>query len=461
MKNQLFLFLAALLTLSPLCSEGKNEYTSYIKMLKNELGDYSPSKDDFDNVRETKIFQDSYLHIYQTTIDGKGKMVKRYKWWPDTEKTINFSMSAKAILREKVTSSKEELANGIVKSEFTVANFTEHFGVCKAGISFGVINSQDVLKGMSVFGKWVKKSQDKISALTVPLMLASGKVLLAPVPEPTHKAAATTALVVAAGAELASRLTGWLLGDVLSKNIDEEGNVILDKDHIKNNYPGFEEVLVKLRNLEGTKVKTVWEYGKGYTKIDIATHLSDVKEEDKELIAKMIYRTNPVGARHFLPKDKTNAKKWIVQADEFASLLSICGIDFDQLNGEVRVRNRGTKYRKDYTDEKAFGRKEVPVVTLDIDQNYPNSIMFAKKLKDSNDLNIKLIPRGKILIATAKDGETNVPTYVREITCEGDLKNVLRKHIDESSMLMYVDMEESSVSITGSYQQIRFSDIER
>ena len=87
--------------------------------------------------------------------------------------------------------------------------------------------------------------------------------------------------------------------------------------------------------------------------------------------------------------------------------------------------------------------------------------MFAKKLKDSNDLNIKLIPRGKILIATAKDGETNVPTYVREITCEGDLKNVLRKHIDESSMLMYVDMEESSVSITGSYQQIRFSDIER
>ena len=459
MKKQLFLFLAALLTLSPFCSEGKNEWTSYIKMLKNELGDYSPSKEDFDNVRETKIFQDSYLHIYQTTIDGKGKMVKRYKWWPDTEKTINFSMSAKAMLREKITSTKEELAKGIVKSEFMVMKFSERLGVCNAGVSFGVINSQDVLKGLAAWGKFIKKNQKTITKWTSEV-ISGAKDMLSSKDEKEQQAAIAV-LAVACGVEFASRFSGWLFGDVLSKNIDEEGNYILDGDYVKKIYPGFKQVLVKLRNLEGTKVKTVWEYGKGYTKIDIATHLSEVKEEDKELIAKMIYRTNPVGARHFLPKNKENAKKWTVKADEFASLLSVCGIDFDQLEGEVRVRNRGTKYRKDYPDEKAFGRTEVPVVTLDIDQNYPNLIMFAKKLKNNNDLNIKLIPHGKILIATAKDGETNVPTYVREIPCEGDLKNVLRKHINKSSMLKYVDMEESSVSIQGNYQQIRLRDIER
>ena len=458
MKATVFL-LTFLLTFSSLCVKGDN-LKSYIKWVKEECGDYTPSTDDYDNVRETKMYGDSYLHTYQNTIDGKGKITKKYKWWLDTEKTINFSHTAKAILREEITSTKKELEKGIVKSEFTVMNFTENFGICRAGGSFGIISSNDVLKGLVKFGMFINNQQSIISKATGTAIAASISALLAPVPEPGHKAAALTTLLVASGIEGASRLTGWLLGSKLSNNVDEKGNIIMDGEKAKKYFPEFEKVLFKLRKLEGTRVVAVWEQGKGYTKIDIATTSDMVSEEDKQLIVKMIYRTNPVGVRNFYPKDKENAKKWVVKAKDFEAVLSLCGIKFNRLLGDVQVRHRGTKDRKDYQDEEALGRKVVPVVTLDIDKNYPNFIKFNQKVKDAAELDIKLIPSGKIMIATKKL-EENAPTYIREISCTGNFENILRKHIKPDSMLLYVDMEESSIKVQGSYQQIRFHKVER
>lgn len=437
-----------------------DDWKPYIDWVKKECGNYTPSNDDFDNVRETKMCGDNYLHVYQNTIDGKGKITKRYKWWPDTNKTINFSHAAKAILREEITSTTQEMEKGIVKSEFYVMNFTEHFGVCRAGMSFGIISSNDILKGLVNFGTFITTNQKKITAVTIPAIGLALKALVAPVPEATHKAVALTTLLVASGIEGASRLTGWLLGSKLSQTVDEKGNLILDGDKAKEYFPGFEKVLFKLRKLEGTRVVTVWEQGKGYTKIDIVTN-ENVSEEDKQLIAKMIYRTNPVGARHFYPKNKENAKKWLVGAKDFESVLSLCGIEFKELKGEVQVRHRGTKHRKNFDDEKALGRKEVPVVTLDIDKNYPNFIKFATNIKNDADLDVKLTPRGRILIATTKPEEKNAPTYIREIQCDGDFENILRKHIKPDSMLLYVDMEESSIKIKGSYQQTRFQKVQQ
>ncbi len=448
--------MTALFCLAPAAQSADN-WKPYIDWLKKELGKDTPSKEDYDNVRDTKLHGDNYMHIYQTTVDGKGKVTKKYKWWFDSKKTVNFSHSSKAVLREKIISTREELEKGIVKSEFTVLNFTEQFGVCTGNISFGILSSDDVLKGLVGLGNLLNKHQDTITKMTMSTISASAGILLAPAPEPVHKAAALTALLTAAGVEAATRLTGWLLGNKLSKNVNENGEWILSEETTRKLYPGFEKVLAKMRNLEGTKVRSVWEYGKGYTKIDISNTLSDVTEEDKQMIAKLIYRTNPVGARHFYPKNKENKKKWIVGAKDFEAVLSICGVEFNHLQGEVQVRNRGIKYRK-FDDENALKRKEVPVATLDIDKNHPNMFIFSEKFENKDALRVKMIPRGKILIATKKAEEKDAPTYIKEISCTGDLENVMRKHIKSDSLLRTVEMEESSVKINGNYQQIRYRD---
>lgn len=449
MKKSILLFVLSLLISSPFCLSG-NAWKSYLDIIREELGKEPPQTGLNDNVRDTKMHGDQYLHFFQNTIDGRGKITKKRKWCPDTRKTINFSHSMRATLIERVTSTQEELQKGILKSEFTVQKFSEHFGIGKAGVTFGIISSNEVLKGLVEIGKAITKNEKQIISASSTAVAAALKFFL-------HVPWERGVPISLKAATVVTKLIKWYLGDKLSKEIDEDGNYLLTSEDVRDKFPEFENVLIKLRNLEGSKVKTVWKQGIGYTKIDISTlNTKEVTEEDRKLIAKMIYRTNPVGAQHFYPKDKENAKKWNIEAQEFASVFSLCGIEFNRLEGNVWVRNRGTKYRKDYHDECALGRNEVPVVTLDIDPNHSNSLLFVPKIKTRDDLTVKLTPIGKILIATKKNNEKNIPTYIREISCSGNFENVLKKHIKGDSMLLYVDMEESSLKVQGQYLQQRF-----
>ena len=427
---------------------GDEGWKSYMAIVREVVGDvYNPKEEDYDNVRETKIYKDNYLHTYQSVIDGKGKVIKKYNWWPDSERKINFSHSAKAVLKEKIISTKEELETGIVKSEFSVVNFSEQFGVCSVGQSFGICNSQDMMKTLIEIGSFAKDNKKVVGQLRNAIVLLGVK----------RQKGALLMILTALGVDAFNRIA-VSVGEKIKAITDEDGNFVLSDADVRKYYPGFEKVLLKIRNLEGTEVRTVWVQGKGYTQIDIKFSTADVTEEDRKLLATMIYRMNPIGARHILPKDKERkiGSKWVITANDFAALFSICGIEFDKLSGEIWIRNRGTKNRNDFVDELDLGRKVVPVVTLDIDKNYHNEIKFVRKLKRNATLDLRMFPQGRLQMATIGQNETNVPTYIREINCEGDFRNFLKKDIRKGSLLKIVDMETGSVKADASYQQIRY-----
>ena len=427
-------------------SETQREFEDWLPRMKEIFGEDQPTTSDISNVevRELKYPGQRFQHMARTDIDGEGKSRKKiWNFWP-TETRFHFQHETSFILLEEITSTEEEIDKGIIKSKYTVQIFNERLKSAKGGMDFELFSSEDLLKYLKEIGE---EHGDKIKNAAKG-MIVFGLSELFLIPEPTvTKIDALKSL--AGGAAL---MSSWFALEKVKSNVDEDGNVIFSKKQVEEFFPECSAVIAKLRNLEGTEVLTTWKPEKGYTQFDI-NDIPNLSHEDKEMVAKMIFRFNPVGVKSVLPDDKKKDNVWRIDVKKvLGSVLTTAGIDYDSLDGYIAVKDCGVG--KGHFEDETFLTKqsETDITTLKTVDAVDNTISFIKTFKDKSQLKMNARPKdGAIVVVTPQKGHSG-PRYVKKVDMDAKILN----HIDKpEGLLKNIDFEENTVRIHIIYTQIR------
>ena len=441
----------------------------WLDRLKDIVGDAGHTKCQVDNVRETKYPGETYVHNFNSDIVGSGRAVttRSIKWF-STKKTINLHHISNAIVIEKIISTQDELNAGTIRSEFTVQSITETIKSANGKIEIGpAFDSAAVCSFIKTLAENSPEVRATLNTIGGAMFAAGMTAITAPVPEFIHKVAGAGTAILGA----ALRGGVWLLYEFVPKNTDEDGNWILSEKTVKNKFPGYNKVVLKLRKVAGTKVRTIWEYDKGYSSVKIINpDGKKLDEKDKELIAKMIYRTNPVGGRFVFPAGYEKKDRWIINTADIGGMLFSAGIDYDSLAGTIGVRNSGISKRTFEDEAKLNNRKAVDVLTVRVDQarkdRKKNEIIFkktfyekssSKKNKVESQIEASITPVGHMLIMLADTQSLkSTPIYVREAHFTGNFAGKLEK--EAKSLFAQVEFEESSMNARFDYVQLRQSE---
>jgi len=443
MKKAL-LFAALSLVINVYCAD--DGFKDWMPRLKEIFGNDMPYKptENKDLVRETKFPGERYYHFFNSNTTGTGRVIKKHFWWFDTGRSISFHNQVSIILREEIVSSQKELDDGIIKSKFTVQRFSEFMGNVKGKTDFGITDSTVLAKKILDFGKEHGRDLKDEGRRD----LTKGTLEIVAVPDPIDKILGLTKVMKGA-LYLALH---WFTTDYVPKKVDNDGFYKLDSDDVKKRYPAYKEIIEKIRNIEGTEITATWQVGVGYTEIKIKPAAHNIKEEDCELLAKMIYRMNPVGARSIIPKGKENNNYFTVNAADICGLVLPAGADYNTLSGSITFRNRG-KDSMDYPDEVKNQRAETPIRRLSIADDFGSKITFGKKFKDGSLLTFTVAPRGKFEVATDEGKNGDAPVYVRHVEIEGDLNGEIIA--GEGSFWSYMEIEKTSLEMKCVYNQLR------
>ena len=422
------------------------EWITRLKEIFRDNEPYVPEKDP-GIVKETKYPGEIYTHFFKSDITGIGRAVtERSISWFNSEKSMRFHHQANVIIIEEIVSTESELAAGVVKSKFTVQRFDETFASLKGKMEIGPIGSERLVKALMYLGK---QYGAKLKISGVSLIAVGLGVVKMPLPEMTHKIGA--AGTVALGAALWA--IGWVTADVLPKEFDESGYKKLSPDYVKKVFPAYREVVARTRHLEGSTAEAEWQVKKGYTSVKIRPADPQITEDDCRVLAKMIYRMNPVGSRKVLPKGYENKKFWRFKAEDIGGMITVAGADFDTLRGTVTVRNNGKSVKK-YPDEQDLKRPKVPVAMLETAEQFGNKIFFVKKFQDGSSLKLSAVPVFKIEMIVDDDRPGAAPVYVRNVSISD---STLEGRMDKNSsgFWEHVAYEESSLKFTCEYNQLR------
>ena len=454
MKKHTFLTVACLLFSSLLYAAPQREYEDWLPRMREIFGDEQPTISDISSVevRELKYPGQRFQHIAKTDIQGTGKNRKRiWGFWP-IEKNFSFQHETSFILLEEITSTDEDLDEGIIKSRFRVQMFNERLMSAKADMLYGgFISSKDILKSLKKLGE---DYGTKIELAAKGMIALGVAQLLAPEPVVSKIGAITN---LAAGGAL--KLVSWMAIEKIGGIQDEDGNLILSEKQVHDLFPEFTNVIAKLRKLEGTEVLTTWVPDKGYTQFEI-NDIPGLSKEDKELIAKSVFRFNPVGVNSVLPKNKKGEDNiWAIDVKQvFGGILTTTGISYNSLDGTIWVKDCGVGTQ--HYDDEAFLTKqdETDVTTLKTVEGHDNTITFYKEFKDHSFLRTNARPeKGTIVVVTPQKGHPG-PRYIKSMETEGKILN----HIDKpAGLLTDINFEENSVTLHFVYVQVRMTDAKK
>ena len=425
------------------------------KELANGVPAYNIDKINKGNVRETKYPGERYTHILKSDITGTGRGVVRRKIsWFNTEKRIHLHHTSDAVITEEILSSEKELNDGIIISKFTILHFSEKIGSAKSAITIGQLKCEDAAKLLKELGK---KYHDVLQTTAKGLIAGGLMALQASLIPGPHQVATAPASVAAIPAGLAIHFLDWFLNKKLPEITDPDGFYKLDDKDVKARFPEYESIVAKIRHLEGSEIEAVWQYDIGYTKIDLKNAPpeiteEEITEEDKDLIAKMIYRMNPICARTIFPANNKDKRRWSIDAGDIGGMVLGTGIDYNNLTGSIHILNRGSGTRH-WKDEEELGRSSVPINRIDIDTYWSNKINFSKIFKDKSKLNVGLIPAKGHMTIVLDDGGKKSPVYVRELYIEGKMDSRLKK--EPKSLLAIVEFDEANLKMQCSYVQHR------
>ena len=425
----------------------------WIDKLRDIVGSSNHTPGVVDNLRETKYPGEVYLHNFNSDAIGRGKAVtKRSIKWFSSTKVLNLHHTSNAIVVEKIKSTQDELNQGILKSEFTVQTISESIKSANGKIQIGPVFDSalvcSTIKKLAQYSPEVRSAGEKIAGGFIGAGMAA---VLAPAPELVHKICGLGSVAIGGIIKLGL----YMFYDVIPPNVNDDGEWILSEENVKKRFPEYNKVVLKLRNVAGTKVETVWEYDKGYTSVKIINpDGKKLDEKDKELIAKMIYRTNPVGARLVFPVGYEKMSRWTINSADIGGMLLNVGIDYDSLSGQINVRNRGVG-KREYDDENELKRKSVDVLTIAVDPlaATESKIIFNKKYNDKSSVSAAIKPIGHMLIVLDNNKETAAPIYVREAHFTGKLAGKLEK--EKKSFLVDFKFEETSLDVKFDYVQLR------
>lgn len=394
-----------------------------IEYLRAAVRDDGPSfTGKCEDVRELKYPGQRFVHDIAMTIEGTGTAVTPRCWgWFKTRKTMYLRHVSHVMMIESIESTPEELGKGIVKSRYKVQRLDEQLESATTKISVGKFDSAAFFKCIKTLCE--KSDLDKVEGSELRKYIAK--------------------------LDYFKRLVTWVDGRIAS-----DGTFVASENFVSKNLPGYSAAVGLLHDFTGTELVSKWEFKKGYTSINFGK--TNLKEKDKKMIAKLIYRTNPLSVNDVLPADKKSGDRWIIDSRVIGGAVFDLGLDFDQVDGAIQCRHRGTELldEEDAADEfRLLSKQNMQAKVLDVPRDDRNKLELVTSNNDQlGDVAVSFSPYGKILIFDEHDKEGRHIYYLREVEMDGIVKSKISKR---TNLLKDVEFTGTDLKVHLDYTQSR------
>lgn len=419
------------------CADENSKMKEMINFLNDKVGrcpNPGNKESDMDTIREDKRPGDLFSHVFHMNIQGKASaLTKRYIQWWKTKNTVRFFHETNLVIAEKITSTKDDLDNGIIKSKFDVQLFSENLISADLNVEFGKVSTKDfvpLIKEISKASPFLKKAGTTLFMTGLTFSSA-----VATLPE-------GLALSVAGGA---LHLIAWG-ADMVDKKSTQDGYIRISDKTLQERCPEYSSFVTKLRNYEGTEIEAVWECGKGYTSVKIR---SDATDDEQELLAKLIYRSNPIAASELYPEELGERK--VINAEKIGGMIFTHAVDYDRVTGIFTVKNRGTTTLNDddIQDITSFAKtKDIRFAEIGIVENGTGGIKLVTKTDSTESISLMFIPHGKFYILR---DVPNMPEFVKHAELTGEINAKIN---NKKGFLQEISIDERDAKVNVIYDQI-------
>ncbi len=381
-----------------------------------------------EDVRELKYPGQRFVHEILMTIEGTGTAVTPRCWgWFKTRETMYLRHVSHAMMIESIESTPEDLEKGIIKSRYRVQRLDEQLEA--ANWKVRVENPAGTKSfDSAVIGRWVKTLCEKFGPDKID---DDNKWWQRSPMEHVDR------LIVA-----------------IDENITSDGTFVASKEFVSKHAPEFSSVIAKLHDFMGTELVSTWAFGKGYTSIKFLK--TSLNELDRNMIAKLIYRTNPMSVNDVLPEDKKAGDCWTIDSRVIGGAVFDLGLDFDQVDGAVQCRHLGVELldKDDAADEfRLLSKPQMQAKALSIPRDERNKMELVTRNNDKyGDVAVAFSPYGKVLVFDEHDKKGRHIYYVRELNMDGIVKSRITKR---ANLLKDVEFTGTDLKVRLVYTQTR------
>ena len=356
-----------------------------------------------EDVRELKYPGQRFLHDIIMTIEGTGTAVTPRCWgWFKTRKAMYLRHVSHALMFESIESTPEDLEKGIIKSRYKIQRLDEQLEAASLKIAFETSGGTELFDSAEM-GRCVKTWCEK---------LGSDKI------ENDNR------WWLLSNVKLFNRFLLWT-----DKMLTSDGTLVADKDFLSKHLPGYETAVALLHDFTGTELVSTWEFGKGYTSIKFLK--TSLNESDRNMIAKLIYRTNPMSVNDVLPADKKAGDSWTIDSRVIGGAVFDLGLDFDQVDGAVQCRHLGVELldKDDAADEfRLLSKPQMQAKALSVPRDDRNKMeLVTRNNAKFGDLGVSFSPYGKILVFDEHDKKGRHIYYLRELKMDGIVKSKISR----------------------------------
>lgn len=407
------------LAVLPWYVQGGEEMIDYLRSIIQTKGpEFSGCCED---VRELKYPGQKFVHEIAMTIQGSGQAVTPRCWgWFKDRRTMYITHVSNIMLIETIESTEKELEDGVIKSRYRVQNLDERLLSATKNIELGRFSASDI-------GKWVKGicekcSSDKIEESKLWWLNPPVKIL-------NHV------------------LIEW------DKKIASDGTFEADKDFVEKNLPGYSAAVGMLHDFKNTEITSLWRFGNGYTSIKFEkTGLSDA---DQKMLAKLIYRTNPLSINDVLPEGKKSGDSWVVDSRVIGGAVYDLGLDFDTVEGAVMCRHNGMELldKDDAADEFRLLKKDpMRSVSLEVPRDSRNKMKLVSHNGKMGDVALSFSPYGTMTVFDEHDDKGRHLYYLRELKMDATVNSKVSR---TTSLLKDVEFTGTDLKVKLTYTQAR------
>lgn len=258
---------------------------------------------------------------------------------------------------------------------------------------------------------------------------------------------ALVALLASSGQAIKASIVGFLTrhfsrkaDELVAKGyrVLENGEILIPAAELRKKIPEVGAVVGAIERTtercEGSRIRTTWEWGKGYTSIKVLDPVrGKMAESDKELIGKLVYRTSMVSAGIICPKSRLLevGDTWTIDAGALGGMLAT-GVEFDYLEGTLHAERGATELwdSKKMSDEAALvGRQNFAVTRIILDPTIDSIVRGKVRKPDAgaDAVSFSIKPSGSFWVVT----DENIPSqYVREAKLQSSVGTLQEQYRD-------------------------------
>ena len=356
-----------------------------------------------EDVRELKYPGQRFVHDIVMTIEGTGTAVTPRCWgWFKTRKAMYLRHVSHVMMMESIESKPEDLEKGIIKSRYAIQRLDEQLEAASAKMVFETSGGNALIDSAEM-GRWIKTVCEKFGSDKID---NDWRWWLHP-----H-------------VKLFNRFLLWT-----DKQLASDGTLVADNDFISKHLPGYQAAVAKFHDFDGTSLVSTWKFGKGYTSIKFLK--TSLNKSDRNMIAKLIYRTNPMSVNDVLPADKKAGDSWTIDSRVIGGVVFDLGLDFDQVDGAVQCRHLGVELldKDDAADEfLLLSKPQMQAKALSVPRDERNKMeLVTRNNAKFGDLGVSFSPYGKILVFDEHDKKGRHIYYLRELTMDGIVKSKISR----------------------------------